>query len=121
MYILEKIFYFSAGHCLVHHDGKCRQPHGHSYALTLQVASPTLIDSGPKTNMVMDFGDLSDIVEPMIDTYFDHLWLNDTLNNDSVSCEYIAKWVYEYLKPKIPLLSSVTIQETSTSKVTYNP
>ena len=29
---------FSAGHRLLHHDGKCSRPHGHNYEVTVRVA-----------------------------------------------------------------------------------
>jgi 6-pyruvoyltetrahydropterin/6-carboxytetrahydropterin synthase len=116
---LEKTFRFEAGHALVHHDGKCRNPHGHSYILSVVLRSTSLISSGPKTNMVIDFEDLSNIVIPMIDQYLDHQWLNDTLKSDSPSVEFIAKWTYEYLEPLLPGLYAITVYETHSSKVTY--
>ena len=119
MFQLEKTFYFEAGHSLTHHDGKCRQPHGHSYTLTVVVRGNELKQSGPKTNMFLDFGDISDVVKPMILEYFDHKWLNDTLNTDSPTTEFMTKWIYDYLHPKIPGLHAITLQETNTSKVTF--
>ena len=116
---LEKTFRFEAGHQLVHHDGKCRNPHGHSYILSVIVRSVELVGSGPKTNMVIDFSDLSAIVAPMIEKYFDHKWINDTLQNESATVEFMAKWIFEYLEPLLPSLYAITLHETHTSKVTY--
>lgn len=120
MFELEKTFSFEAGHSLSHHDGKCRGPHGHSYILTVRLRTEQLIHTGPKTNMVCDFYDISNIVKPMIVTYLDHKWLNDTLQSDSPTVEFISKWIYDYLEPFIPMLSAVTVYETATSKVTYS-
>lgn len=120
MFELKKQFHFEAGHSLIHHDGKCRRPHGHSYMLTVCLKTEKLIESGPKTNMVMDFADLSVIVKEMIAVYLDHHWLNDTLQCESPTAEYIARWIYLYLKPKIPLLISVSLNETASSAVTYS-
>jgi 6-pyruvoyltetrahydropterin/6-carboxytetrahydropterin synthase len=119
MFELEKTFHFEAGHVLSHHDGKCREPHGHSYVLTVHVRSPTLIPSGPKKNMVIDFQDINHIVRPLIKDSLDHKWLNDTLSSDSPTVEYIAKWIYDYLKPHLPGLYAISMYETATSKVTY--
>lgn len=119
MFEIEKTFHFEAGHSMTHHDGKCCAPHGHSYLLTIALRSNDLISSGPKTNMVMDFTDISAIVKPMVEEYFDHKWLNDTLNTDSPSTEFMARWIYNYLQPKLPLLYTVSLQETRSSKVTY--
>jgi 6-pyruvoyltetrahydropterin/6-carboxytetrahydropterin synthase len=119
MFELEKTFHFEAGHSLAHHDGKCRNPHGHSYILIVHIRAKNLIASGPKTNMVIDFGDLGKIVNPMIVEYLDHRWLNDTLNSESATAEYIAKWIFDYLEPRLPGLSAITLWETASSKVTY--
>lgn len=121
MFMLQKEFRFEAGHELVHHDGKCKNPHGHSYLLTVTLQSQQLVSSGPKTNMVTDFSDISKAVKPMIETYLDHKWLNETLESDSPSAEFIAKWVYDHLKDKLPHLHSITIAETETSRVIYLP
>lgn len=119
MFELEETFPFEAGHILKHHDGRCSSPHGHSYVLIVKVRGTQLIPSGPKTNMVIDFYDIINIVHPMIDAYFDHKWLNDTLKSDSVTVEYMSKWIFDYLEPHIPGLHAITVCETQTSRVTY--
>ena len=120
MFKVEKIFRFEAGHVLKYHDGRCKDPHGHSYILTVAVKSNKLIDNGPKKNMVIDFHDISRVVKPLISDSLDHKWLNETLNTDSPTAEYIAKWIYDYLKPKLPGLLSVTINETESARATYS-
>jgi 6-pyruvoyltetrahydropterin/6-carboxytetrahydropterin synthase len=121
MFEIEKIFTFEAGHSLPHHDGICKNPHGHSYVLKVRLRSSELISSGPKVNMVMDFGDLSKVVVKMLVKYLDHQWLNDSLNVESPTAEYIAKWIFDYLKPQLPLLHSIALNETASSTVTYTP
>jgi 6-pyruvoyltetrahydropterin/6-carboxytetrahydropterin synthase len=120
MFELKKTFHFEAGHQLVHHDGNCAHRHGHSYILTVHICSEELIPDGPKKNMVIDFSTVSDIVKPMIKTYFDHCWLNDTLQTDSPSVEFMARWIYQYLKPKLKSLTAITLNETASSQVTYS-
>lgn len=120
MFELEKIFHFEAGHVLEYHDGKCRGPHGHSYTLTVKIRSDTLIQSGPKMNMVQDFSDISDIVRPMIVEYLDHKWLNDSIKTKTPTTEVLVKWIYDYLEPLLPNLASVSLSETASSKVTYS-
>lgn len=119
MFELEHSFQFEAGHMLAHHDGKCRNPHGHSYKLTVVIRSNDLISKGPKKNMVIDFSDIEAVVDPMIEKFLDHKWINDTLNSDSTTVEFIAKWIFEYLLPHLPGLYAVTLQETADAKVTY--
>lgn len=119
MYELEKIFTFEAAHSLKYHDGKCRNLHGHSYILHLCIQVQNLISSGPKTNMVMDFQDINTIVKPMLEQYFDHHYLNDTLKSDSTTVEFICRWIFDYLEPLIPGLHAITLYETATAKATY--
>lgn len=47
-----------AGHRIRHHDGKCSQPHGHNYEITVELAG-TLIDEG----WVVDKGDVTDVID----------------------------------------------------------
>ena len=119
MYEIEKRFTFEAGHVLKYHDGICGNPHGHSYLVIIRLRSKELVKSGPKKNMVCDFSDISAIVRPMIEKYLDHCWLNDTLQDDSPTAEFIAKWIYEYLQDKLPGLYAISLQETDSSMVTY--
>jgi 6-pyruvoyltetrahydropterin/6-carboxytetrahydropterin synthase len=119
MFELEKEFSFEAGHQLCHHDGKCRHPHGHSYKLIVKVRHDVLVASGPKKNMLTDFDEISYQVKPLLKSHLDHRWLNDTLETDSPTAEFIARWIYTYLKPLLPHLYSITIFETATSKAIY--
>jgi len=119
MFELYKHFQFEAGHQLPNHNGKCRRPHGHSYKLTVKLQSDTLHASGSCQNMVMDFADLSAIVDDMIATYLDHHWLNETLDCEAPTAEVIARWIYQHLKPQLPQLTAVTLNETASAGVTY--
>lgn len=119
MFELEKIFRFEAAHLLAHHDGKCRGLHGHSYVLSVILRSSKLIETGPKTNMLIDFEDVSSVVGPMLSKYLDHHFLNDTLGSDSTTVEYIAKWIFDYLDPLLPNLHAICMCETHSSKITY--
>lgn len=119
MYYIERTYSFSAGHQLHHHDGPCKRPHGHSYRLGIFLRGQKIENEGHKTNMLLDFMDVDKFVAPMIEEYFDHRWINDTLDTDSPSSEFIAHWIYKHLKPKLPLLYRVSVSETSRSKAVY--
>ncbi len=118
MFELEKSFRFEAGHVLPP-PGKCSVPHGHSYQMIVMIRSETLIVQGTKKNMVMDFHDISTIVKPMIEEFLDHKWLNDSLNCEAPTAEFIAKWIFDYLDDLLPNLYAISLYETPTSKVTY--
>lgn len=121
MFILTKSYTFEASHQLKYHDGKCANLHGHSYTLVVEICSEKLHESGPQTNMVMDFGVISKVVKRLVASHLDHHHLNDTLNTDSPTAEFIAQWTFNYLKPSLPALTAVTIKETATSSATYRP
>lgn len=76
--LVTKQFRFEAAHSLPHHDGKCKNLHGHSYLLEVTV-SGDIQTSGSKEGMVIDFGDLSRVVEKHIISKWDHQYLNDTV------------------------------------------
>src|SRR5438270_11809132 len=111
MFEITKSFRFEAGHSLKYHNGRCREPHGHSFVLEVHLKGDKLNDTGPNKNMMFDFIDIGDIVKPMIETYFDHKWLNESLNCDSPTVEFMVKWIYNHLKPSLPYLHSVTLHE----------
>jgi 6-pyruvoyltetrahydropterin/6-carboxytetrahydropterin synthase len=48
----------SAGHRLLHHDGKCSRPHGHNYEVSVRVVGD-LTEEG----WVVDKGEVTDVVE----------------------------------------------------------
>jgi len=119
IYQLSKIFTFEASHQLKYHDGKCARLHGHSWVGEVFIKSDKIISSGAKTNMVMDYSDIKKHLKPLIENYLDHHHLNDTLGTDSPTSEYIAKWIYDRLKPQLPELVAVMIRETCTSSCLY--
>jgi len=47
----------SAGHRILHHDGKCSRPHGHNYAVSAAVTG-TLSEEG----WVVDKGDITEVL-----------------------------------------------------------
>jgi len=56
---LTKSFKFEAGHALYGYDGLCKNIHGHSYKLFVNINGTIINDSKHKKNeMLMDFSDL---------------------------------------------------------------
>ena len=47
----------SAGHRIMHHDGKCSRPHGHNYEITVRVTGE-LTDEG----WVVDKGNITEVI-----------------------------------------------------------
>ncbi len=118
---LEKEFSFEASHILPDHDGKCSRLHGHSWRGRLVVRGNQLCETGPKSGMLVDFGDLKSAMKKLLDENLDHYHLNDSLKMKSPTSELVAKWIFDQIKPKLPSLVSVVIEETCTSRCTYSP
>lgn len=55
----------SAGHRLLHHDGKCSRPHGHNYEVAVRVEGE-LAEEG----WVADKGDITEVIDE-----WDHMFL----------------------------------------------
>ena len=118
---LEKEFSFEASHQLPDHDGKCARLHGHSWRGRLVCRESSLQTSGPKSGMLVDFGEMKAAIEDVLENKLDHYHLNDSLEMRAPTSEAIAKWIFEKLKPKLPLLVAVIIEETCSTRCTYEP
>lgn len=138
-FILSKTFPFEAAHRLDHHDGKCARLHGHSFKLTIVVAGANTQEEevesrpghgnhsnfrpNPKGNMLLDYGDISEIVKPFVESHLDHHFLNKTLETEMPTSEYIASFCFDYFSREFRQrgveLREVRISETCTSEAIY--
>ena len=117
-----KIFTFDAAHCLPGHKGKCANMHGHTYRLEVTVArngdSVLTDDSGD--GMVIDFGDLKQIVNEEIIDKVDHKLLNEVFPFRTTS-ENMARHFYglmeKRLSPQGVSVEKITLWESPTSCV----
>ena len=118
---LSKRFTFEAAHHLPYHEGKCCRQHGHSWGLIIEASSRTLHAQGSQRGMVLDYGEISEQVGPLLAEILDHHDLNVTTGLESPTSEALAEWIYQWLKPSLPELSAVRIEETCTSGCRYTP
>jgi 6-pyruvoyltetrahydropterin/6-carboxytetrahydropterin synthase len=111
-----KEFSIEAAHWLpnVPEGHKCRRLHGHSFRIEIHVAGPLDANLG----WVMDFADLKAAFQP-IEDQLDHRCLNDIAGLENPTSENLARWIWQHLKPELPLLSEVVVRETCTSGCTY--
>lgn len=119
MYLLEKRFRFEASHQLPAHDGKCKRLHGHSWVGVAICAGQDLVGDGPKQGMLVDYADISAAVKPIVEEYLDHWHLNESTGLANPTSENLARWMYEKLRPSLPSLVAVRIEETCTSAAEY--
>lgn len=67
---IAKEFRWEMGHRLPRHDGACKNLHGHSYRMEVEVEGETC----PETGMVIDFAEISAKVKPFLGE-LDHAFL----------------------------------------------
>ena len=121
MYRLRKNFRFESSHQLMHHDGKCKRLHGHSWNGFIEVAGESLFPDGPKQNMLVDYADLGKVTKAM-EARLDHQHLNDILQSEMPTSEYLAKWIADEIRGQgFSNLFRVCIMETCTSRCDYFP
>ena len=111
-----KVFTIEAAHRLpnVPAGHKCARLHGHSFRVEIHVEG----EVDPHAGWVMDFADLKTTFQPLYDQ-LDHHYLNDIEGLDNPTSERLAVWIWERLKPQLPLLSEVVVHETCTSGCHY--
>lgn len=109
-----KEFTFDSAHFLpmVPPEHKCRGMHGHTYRLTIFIEG----DPHPVLGWVMDFAEIKEVMAPIINAV-DHKMLNDVPGLENPTCELLAHWLWQRIKPAMPLLSKITLYETPTSGV----
>ncbi|MCK5170341.1 MAG: 6-carboxytetrahydropterin synthase [Bacteroidales bacterium] len=134
---VTKEFNFEIAHALWNYDGPCANIHGHSYRMFVTVIShPVDDENNPKNGMVIDFGDLKNIVNTEIIHPLDHsIILNkkafDSLNSTDnqmfkkqyivdyqPTCENMVVDFAQKLLKKIPIgleLHNIKLYETATS------
>ncbi len=113
---LFKSFTLEAAHRLpqVPAGHKCSRVHGHSFRVELHVSGP--ID--PHYGWVIDFAEIKRAFAPLYDQ-LDHHYLNDVPGLENPTSEHLAVWIWDRLRPNLPLLSEVVVHETCTSGCRY--
>ena len=89
--LLRKEFTFDAAHNLVRYRGKCEALHGHTYRLAV-----VLEGTPDEEGMILDFCELSRIVEERVLSRLDHSYINDIL--EQPTAENIANWVWDQIE-----------------------
>lgn len=113
---LTKEFGFEAAHWLpTFPEGhKCRRLHGHSFRVEVVVEG----ELDPAAGYLVDYGEIKAACEPLR-KQLDHYCLNDIDGLQNPTSENLAIWLWQRLKPALPLLSAVVVHETCTSRCEY--
>ena len=111
-----KEFTFEAAHRLpsLPDEHKCKRLHGHSFRVRIYVEG----ELDPKLAWVVDFADIKVAFEPVL-RQLDHYYLNEIEGLENPTSEAIARWIWQRLKPALPILSKVELSETCTTGCTY--
>jgi len=89
---------------------KCARVHGHSFRVEIHVKGPV----DPQLGWVMDFAELKAAFDPLY-RQLDHHYLNDVAGLENPTSENLARWIWQRLRPALPLLCAVVVHETCTS------
>lgn len=118
MFEIAKKFTFEAAHRLpkVPSDHPCGRTHGHSYTVELAITG----DLDPNQGWVMDFADIGRAFAPLRGE-LDHELLNDIDGLENPTSEILAVWIFTRLRPALPTLTWVAVNETATSRCVYQP
>ncbi len=118
-YVMEifKQFSIEAAHWLpnVPAEHKCRRMHGHSFQIQVHVSGPV----DPHLGWVMDFAEIK-AAFVSIEDEIDHRCLNEVEGLENPTSENLARWLWQRLRPRLPALSKIVVQETCTSGCVYH-
>ena len=114
---------FSSGHYLRNYKGKCENPHGHNYKVSVTLTGAELDSAG----LLLDFKLLKLVLRPVIER-IDHQMLNDlepfTVLNPSA--ENLAKYFYDQTNVRLAEMTEGRVRvkdckiwETDTTTATY--
>jgi 6-pyruvoyltetrahydropterin/6-carboxytetrahydropterin synthase len=113
---LTKTFQIEAAHRLplLPKGHKCERLHGHSFRIDVLVSG----ECDPKLGWLIDYAEINAAFQPLFDQ-LDHRCLNDVEGLENPTSEILAKWVWDRLKKKLPILSSIIVAETCNAKAEY--
>jgi 6-pyruvoyltetrahydropterin/6-carboxytetrahydropterin synthase len=139
--LVTKEIEIDMGHRVTNHKSKCASLHGHRYKIEVGVDDKVIDTEGSSDEgMVIDFGDLKDIMMQAIDAKYDHgfvLWKEDPMYeslcadsntklvgvNFIPTAENLARHWYLRIKPDLEKrnikIKHVKVWETPTSTATY--
>jgi len=113
---LSKTFHFEAAHFLpTFPEGhKCRRLHGHSFRFEVVVEG----EVDPAKGYLLDYGDIKKAADPIV-RRLDHYHLNEIEGLENPTSEVLARWIWERLRPALPMLAAILVYETCSSSCEY--
>ena len=138
MLIVTKTVSFDAAHLLTGHGGQCKNLHGHTYRVTVELGNVPPLPGQPE-DMVMDFKELKAVLNEEIVACCDHAFLCDiqspaerdiaaTLRRHGLrvyemphrsTSELLAKHFFGKIAARGLPVTAVSVSETPESCATY--
>ncbi len=92
----------------------CSKTHGHSFVIILKLVG----EQDPHIGWVRDYHEINSTALQVIG-HLDHKLLNDVEGLRNPTSENLAVYIYNHLKPRLPELIQVSIQETPSTECSY--
>lgn len=102
---------FDCAHMLSGHRGKCANLHGHTYKVQVAVVGIPKRDEGSDYGMVIDFGDLKDVLQSCIVDKFDHAIIFSAESFRNEAEEELFEWARKY-NMRYHIMNERTTSET---------
>lgn len=118
MYRLRVRGTFDAAHYIRDYEGKCSREHGHRWTVEVRLKGGKLDDR----NILVDFKDVKDAMNFVIDQHLDHYQLNDSLGEPNLTAEFLAKWFFQQMTARAirgVRVESVEVWESPECSVEY--
>ncbi len=136
------------GHRVPNHKSKCKHMHGHRYRWEAEVEGDVVLEHGvSEEGMLIDFSDVSTILNEKIHDIVDHAFIVFEKDADAIAAlklmgdghrtvsvpfiptaENLAKWAFEQVSPHIETeygntlrLAAFHVRETPKSWATWKP
>jgi 6-pyruvoyltetrahydropterin/6-carboxytetrahydropterin synthase len=114
---IAKEFIWSMAHMLANHEGKCKNIHGHTYKMQVEIerVDGGLIHSPGKTDhgMILEFYDLNEIIKDTIVEPLDHAFLYWTDSTDELEHE-VAVLLKKYDRKLVEISYRPTAENLAT-------
>lgn len=115
---ITKEFTWCMAHMLANHKGKCRNIHGHTYKMQVEIArnKTGLVNNPGETDhgMVLEFNDLKDIINKVVIDKLDHAFLYWKDSTDPMEHE-IADVLRRYDRKLVEIDYRPTAEEMAVS------
>ena len=106
---------FDAAHFLPGYRGKCANMHGHHWDIEVGVEG----EINPETGMVIDFGELGELLKLKVVERFDHQLINDIIENptaENIAARIKLSWDIWREENCLPIkLAFIRVWETEDS------